>query len=602
MPGTSPASAADAFDAPAPAAPAKPRAPSGRPPAYPGLARELLRDAAARARGETREALFRSAPYRLALGGPLPDRLAVIPDALVTATLEGAQDILRGRFSLPSGTLDVRAGSPFDMAAEPAVRAELHGFEWLAHLEKAGGKTAAFVAKALTEDWIDRFQRFRPLPWRGDVLGTRLCAWAAHFRFLIQDGDLLFRSRLLKAMAEQSRHLPRAIPLMPHGTARLEAAAAMVTLDAALGSEAKRRARGFENLRQAIAGALLDDGGVATRNPHEQMRALAALTRAGRALHDAHQPLPPSLPPALDGLRATLALLRHGDGRLGCFNGGSEGSAALIAELLDGAPLDMASAFAPDWRYGRMAAGRSVVLADGGGPPAGAFATGAHAAPLAFEFSHGDQRIIVNGGVARRRGAEWIDAARRTAAHATLEIGDSDAGTILGGAAGRRLGPRLFGGNAEAALDAAAGGVWLEGRHDLYAARFGVTHQRRLFLDPSGEDLRGEDQIVRTLGRGRGRLELVVRFPIHPDCRATLAQGGESVIVAPPNGEAWRFKAAPLGPEDTLTLEQAAYMGGESVRRCQAIVIRATPADLIWTLRWAIKRDGAALRTRRRLV
>ena len=28
--------------------------------------------------------------------------------------------------------------------AEPAVRAELHGFEWLAHLEKAGGKTAAF--------------------------------------------------------------------------------------------------------------------------------------------------------------------------------------------------------------------------------------------------------------------------------------------------------------------------------------------------------------------------------------------------------------------------------------------------------------------------
>lgn len=602
MPGISPVSAVDAPPTPDRPAPAKPRAPGGRAPAYPRLAAALAHDATDSARQAAREAVFASAPYRLTLRGPLPDRPSVTPDALLPANLEGAQEILRGRFALPSGLIEVRAASPFDVAAEPAARAELHRFEWLAHLEKAGGKTAFFVAKALIEDWLDRFQRFEPFTWRGDILGGRLIAWAAHFRFLIAGNDLVFRSRLLKAMAEQTRHLPRAVALTPIGLKRLEAAAALVTMGAVLASAAPRQARATEMLRLASAEAILPDGGIATRSPRDQMLALTALTRTARALGDAQIPLPPFLLPILDVMRPCLALLRHGDGRLGCFNGSGEESAALLAELLEGAPLDGNSAFAPDWRYGRLAAGRSVVLFDGGGPPLGAMAREAHAAPLAFEFSHGDQRLIVNGGVARRRGAEWIEAGRRTAAHATLQIGDEDAGAILAGMAGRRLGPRLYGGAASGTLEAAAGGLWADGSHDLYVPRFAATHRRRLFLDPSGEDLRGEDSVMRPFGKARGRLEVAIRFPLHPELRATLAQSGDSVLLAPPSGAAWRFRAGPLGPEDALSLEPAVYMGAESVRRSQAIVLRAAPAGESWIMRWAFALDAPPPRTRRRVV
>ena len=53
-------------------------------------------------------------------------------------------------------------------------------------------------ARALVEDWIDRHERPDETVWAPHVLGQRLVQWAAQFRFLTGDHDLIFRSRLLK--------------------------------------------------------------------------------------------------------------------------------------------------------------------------------------------------------------------------------------------------------------------------------------------------------------------------------------------------------------------------------------------------------------------
>lgn len=583
-------SAADAAQI---AAPAGPRVP------YPGLAAALARDTAERLKDAARARFHRSAIARLGLIGPLPAHLAVTPDALASATLEGAQEILRGNFMLPAGKLSVRGLSPFDAAADEAVRADLHRFGWLAHLERAGGRTAEGVARALVEDWLDRFQTWRALVWRPDVLGPRVVAWAAHFRFLTSDHDLMFRSRLMRAMAEETRHLARSVDEASEGPARLSAAAALVVMAAALPEAVKSPARAFDALARAITGAFTADGGIVTRSPCDQAGAVAALTRVKRALADARMALPPALEAALAAAERRLAMLRLGDGALACFQGGSEGDAALLSEIAGG-DRNLGPAFAPDMGFARLAGGEGVAIFDCGGPPPGAFACGAHAAPLAFEFSHADHRLIVNGGVARARGASWIDAARRTAAHATLQIGEADAGAILDGGAAKRLGPRLHGGSARGTAAFNDGGGWAEGSHDLWQARFGTVHRRRLFLDAAGEDLRGEDTLTRD--RPRGALEITARFPLHPDVKVSLAQGGDSVILAPPGGLVWRFRAAGEGQGERLALEEAVYMGGSAVRRTQAIVIRTLMAGPDWTLRWALKTESPAHRPRQRLV
>lgn len=571
----------------------------GRPLPYPGLTAALLGHAAAESAAAARAALQRGALWRLSLRGPLPSGLSVVPDALVPASLERAQDILRGRFTLDDGIIEPSGCSPFDTTAAPGLRDELHRFGWLGHLEKAGGKTAHFVARALVEDWIDRFRHVDTPVWAPAVLGPRLVQWAAHFRFLIADHDLIFRSRLLKTMAEQTRHLARTVAAARPGPEALAAAAALVVMDCALPESERRSLRAIEALRLALGGAVLADGGIVTRSPADQAEALATILRAGRALADARRPMPPVLPDAAARMRGALAMLRHGDGRLGCFNGSAEGDAAWLADLLEGeTPAD--GGFAPHWGYARLAAGSSCVLFDTGGPPPGPHAIAAHAAPLAFELSREAARIVVNGGVARRRGPDWAGAARRTAAHTTLEIAGADAGEVLSGPYAARLGPRLYGGTARGECQTAPGGQLAAATHSLYAPRFGAEHRRRLFLDAAGSDLRGEDVVVRR--SGRGRLDVAIRFLLHPDCRATLAQGGDSVLIAPHAGEAWRFRAGLAGSGGRLTIEPAVYMGGETVRRTEAIVIRAEAPAPEWTVRWAFAIETPAARPRRRIV
>jgi uncharacterized heparinase superfamily protein len=566
---------------------------------YPRLAAALARDAAERLKDAARARFYASALARLGLAGPLPAHLVVTPDALSPATLEGAQDILRGVFSLPGGRLSVRGQSPFDAEAPDAVRADLHRFRWLAHLEKGGGRTAEGVARALVEDWLDRFERWHKLAWRSDVLGPRVVAWATHFRFLTADNDLLFRSRLMKAMAEETRHLARAVAEPPEGLPRLTAAAALVVMSAVMPEAVKHPERGHEALSAAIAGAFTPDGGIITRNPADQAVALAALEQVARALADARLPAPPGLDGARARAEARLAMLRLGDGGAACFQGGDEGDRAVLADLC-GAARASGPAFAPDMGFARLTGGDAVLIFDCGGPPPGPQASAAHAAPLSFEFCHGEHRLIVNGGVARRRGEEWIAAARRTAAHATLQIGEADAGAFLTGNPAKRLGARLYGGHVMGEAAFGEDGGWAEGRHDAWQARFGAIHTRRLFLSASGEDVRGEDSLTRK--SPRGALEAVVRFPLHPDCRATLAQGGDSVIVAPPGGETWRFRIAAEPAGAVISLEDAVYMGGEAVRRTQAITVRASVTGANWTLRWALKTETQGHRPRQRLV
>ena len=68
------------------------------------------------------------------------------------------------------------------------------------------------------------------------------------------------------------------------------------------------------------------------------------------------------------------------------------------------------------------------------------------------------------------------------------------------------------------------------------------------------------------------------------------------------NGEAWRFRAGLAGSGGRLTIEPAVYMGGETVRRTEAIVIRAEAPAPEWTVRWAFAIETPAARPRRRIV
>ena len=245
----------------------------------------------------------------------------------------------------------------------------------------------------------------------------------------------------------------------------------------------------------------------------------------------------------------------------------------------------------PDSRYTRLAAGRSLVIADVGSPPP----TGdGHAGLLAFEMSDGRHRLVVNCGGFAGDSHRWRTALRSTAAHSTLGVAGINAAQITRGVWGQARKPKI-----EAERRETDGAIWLEASHDGYRRRFGLIHRRRLYLDATGCDLRGEDSLE---GRGNGS-EFRLRFHLHPEVSAALAEDGRSVLLKAPGG-GWRF----LCVGGAISLEESAYLGrSDKPEKSQQIVVSGVVArssggssgggggtDVGAQLKWAFRRQGGA--------
>ena len=145
------------------------------------------------------------------------------------------------------------------------------------------------------------------------------------------------------------------------------------------------------------------------------------------AARDALDEPPPIITDTLPKLANMLRMLRLGDGRLGCFQGGSEGSAgddrrrALARVGGDVRPFQ----FANHTGFQRLEVGELRGLFDVGGAPPLNYAERAHASALSFELSSETERLIVNIGATRELSPAARMAARATNAHSTLVLADA---------------------------------------------------------------------------------------------------------------------------------------------------------------------------------
>jgi uncharacterized heparinase superfamily protein len=294
------------------------------------------------------------------------------------------------------------------------------------------------------------------------------------------------------------------------------------------------------------------------------------------------RPASPAIGAALRALAPVLRLLQHGDGGLALFNGANEETAGLIETVLTAAgETPQAMTKAPHVGFQRLAAGRMVVLVEAGRPASPGFDQGAHAGSFAIEVGIGAERLITGCG-AHPADPNWDEALRATAAHSTLAVSGQDSSLLL---AGDGLASRP--GFVSCKREEEAGAVWLDLAHDGYASRFGLRHRRRLYMAADGEELRGEDRL-NTVGEPVGRLPVTVRFHLHPEVQATLAQNGHTVLLRLASGAGWRLRI----DDAAVSLAESVYAGrrGRARRSQQVLVETAHEGEESW-LRWALTRE-----------
>ncbi len=535
-----------------------------------------------------RATLYGNAIYAWMLSGKPIDALRGVSNDPWTGDPDIGMMLLANRFAFRDLVVQGNGGAPWTADMPAGWLAELHQFGWLRHLRALngvnGGSDARRKTRQLVLDWIDTYSTWSDFAWSPEIAGPRIANWLGAHDFFLASAEHEVRLLVLDSIARQARHLARTLPGALTGAALAGAVKGLVIAGACLPDGDKLLATGIKLLDALLPRQVLPDGGHVQRNPAVHLAVLRDLIDMRAALRAARLSVPESLQMALDRMAPALRYFMHGDGRLALFNGGHEASGEDIALALQAADVrgrPVRSAVHSGFQ--RVLAGRTVVIMDVGGPPAGPQGHDAHAGPFAFEMSVGRHRLIVNCGAHVGEGETaraWRFALRGTAAHSTLSVAGADAAPVLetGGFAGRIDTVRCK--RSEHDHD-----VLLEGHHDGYASRFGVTHWRRLYVAAGGEDVRGEDLLF-----GREGVPLAIRFHLHPAVEASHDDEPNSLLLRLPNSQLWRLRAS-----QPVMLEDSVYFADGLTRTpcAQAVIVGTTqPKETI--VKWTLSRLDAA--------
>lgn len=515
---------------------------------------------------------WRANPFhRMRLGDAAPDRIERWGNDPRAGDTERGREVGRGVWRIGAERLNGEHAFPW--AAKPPSRhfaARLHAFTWLTDLAAVGPSAHTRIA-GLIDDWVERYGEWDELAWDPELTAERLFAWLCWGRPAFEQGAPERREALMRSVARQARLLLISqSELSERHLGSIKAGAALVLAGAAGLPDPERLAeQGEELLIEAVAKQFLPDGGHQSREPEALAEALADIVAACDWLAEP----PPMLREALPKLANMLRFLRLGDGGLGCFHGGSEGTAASIDAVLARADGEVrAFQYATHSAYQRLEAGALRALFDVGGAPPLSYSERAHASALAFELSSGAERLIVNVGATRELEPAARLAARATNGHSALILDDALSATLEDPRRGR--GPaRLSGPNLDDVRRSSdESGVTVQGRHDGYRAQFGLLHRRYLFVDHEGKNLRGIDELIRPMklktAPPKKPIPFVARFHLHPNVRARMVEH-QMAQLETPGGQRWRFKTD--APD--IAIEPSIYWGGPAPRETLQIVL-----------------------------
>jgi uncharacterized heparinase superfamily protein len=530
-----------------------------------------------------------------------PRLLATVANPLPGQKIAGTA--LRAGHFLVHGVKSPIAQIDFAGAARmaPPLERVVHSFAWLADLEaSAPRETVAPVAERVLAAWLSANPRLPARPGKGPAwsvanAGTRELNWLVHAPLILSGSDGELRARVLAALSDTARWLDRHVGRAEDLLAEVAGWCGIVAAGLLLPDGKPRRLFGEAGLIRALGELVGDDGGVLSRSPLGQIEAIALLVKLRACYQAVRRDPPAALEAILAMLVPPLLALGHGDGSLGSWQGGWAIDGADVAALVAASgvrtrPLRDVR----QWGYQRVVAQKGILQFDAAPPPLARHTRSGCASTLAFEFSHAGQRLVVNcGGAACAGGLVPVrleQGLRATAAHSTLVLDDVNSTAVV-------IGGKIGSGVSEVEIDRRtlhgdklAGATRLEGSHNGYAARYGLTHRRILILRDDGTELRGEDLLVPTGGKGkRGKVGYAIRFHLGLGIEVGLSEDGQGAGLALPDGSYWQFRSG----GGKVSIEESIWADGQGrPQPIQQLVIQGLISRGGGNFAWLLKKMG----------
>lgn len=436
-----------------------------------------------------------------------------------------------------------------DDEAAMFLRAALHNMEYLSAIDDR-------TALALLASWWQNnpFERCesRRYAWRPFNLSIRV---VAAIKVLASCGDSDAITWLSQSVTPQVRYLVKRLETDIRGNHLIKNITALLWAGTYFcGSEAESwRERGMRLLDREIDEQVLHDGGHVERSPTYQCQVITDLLTCRVVLDQG--PLRDRLDEALRRMGRALEYLTHPDEEVALLNdGGLHASwparavfAGLAAAGLPRLPERKRVFALPDTGYWGLKSGGDYIIIDCG-PLGPDYLVGhGHADILAFEWSTGGRRVIVDKGTYCYNAGERRIETRSTRSHNTVTINGAEQSDVYDAfRCGRRAKARVL------AFREESGGFLFCGTHDGFVHLPGRPRHERTIVAREGE-LEIRDRIW-----GNGRIQGTASFLLHPECRCDKTDGGimircEDVVVAVTASQPVEVQSAEWYPDMFVT-------------------------------------------------
>ncbi|RKF22475.1 heparinase [Altericroceibacterium spongiae] len=534
-----------------------------------------------------------AAPFRK----PARPRLLATVESPLEGNRQAGMALRAGHFLIhgvkaPIAQLDF---SPTAKITPPFERA-MHGFGWLRDLAASGTRDqCSQTAERLFINWMNANPEIgKGMPWKVEHAGHRLLNWLVYAPLIMSGSDKALRNRVLTLMADTARWLDRNVNHADDLLGEITGWCAITAAGLLLPDGKPRRLYGEAGLIHALGDFVGEDGGVLSRSPLGQMELMTLLMDLSACYRAMRLPVPDALEAMQTMLVPPLLALVHSDGGLGCWQGSGALDAQALSALIEASGVRTRPLRNPrQWGYQRVATKGSVLQFDTAPPPLARHARHGCASTLAFEFSHGPHRLIVNcGGAAFAGGQVPVrveQGLRATAAHSTLVLDDANSTAVL-------IKGKLGKGVNEVELDRRllesenGTATRIEASHDGYASRFGLIHRRILILRDDGTELRGEDLLLPSGRRGqKGKVPYALRFHIGPAIELGLAENRKNVGFALPDGSYWQF----VSGSGEVAIEESMWIDGSGrAHPIQQLVLQGLASRGGGNFSWLLKKMG----------
>ncbi len=527
---------------------------------------------------------YNSPLYNWSLGGTTPNQILFSPTDLWQGSADDARWLIHsGAFSIGGDRLELHGADWTPHDVEDHWIKHINSFEWLRDLRALGGDEGRKSARLLIENWIENYSQWDETTWSAPIIGRRIGHWLATYDFFGDSADVKFQELFLESVMRQLRHLHRVLPSDLNGLDLLYAIRGLAYGGLTIEGRETYLEQALHLLDIEIDKQILTDGGHISRNPQMLFETIRVLIDIRCALHKGGYPGIEKIQHGLDRAVPALRFFRHGDGRFALFNHAQEGSeTALKNTVMHAGSKARTLNSLPHTGYERIAMSRALLLIDTGKPAAYPYNKFAHTAPLAFEFSHGKDRIFVNCGT-HPTCPKWQNALRATPAHNTLTIDHkniSDIGTD--GFLAQR--PKKIVINRDDKRNVCL----IDGHHDGYVTAHGISHRRRFYLSDKGRDFRGEDNLNCSVGL-TGNHDIAIRFHLHPRVTVSLVKGGTEALLRTGNGTGWRFTIV----GGNLSVNDSVYLGeGTRPRKTKQLVITEKMTTDNLQIKWALQQES----------